>query len=157
MGAVRRGLERLLEGAVIGLTTALAAVVLVAVGFRKAGASLVWYDEVATVLLVWLTYYGAALAALKRAHLGFPRIVRTTSGKARATLMVLRETVVIAFFGLVAWAGWWAMGALGGLSLGSLPWLSTRVSQSAIPIGAILFVVAELLNVAENATSRSSA
>ena len=31
--------------------------------YRKAGASLTWYDEIASILLAWVTYYGAALAA----------------------------------------------------------------------------------------------
>ena len=54
---------------------ALAVIVVVGVGFRKAGASLVWYDEVASIMLAWLTYYGAALAALSRSHIGMPTLV----------------------------------------------------------------------------------
>jgi len=157
MRAFRRRFERLLEGAVLTLMAALAGVVLLAVAFRKAGAALVWYDEVAAVLLAWLTYYGAALAALKRAHIGFPRLVRSAPPRARAGLIVVRESVVIGFFVLVAWAGWRVMGALNGITLGSLPWLSTQVTQSVIPIGAVLFVIAELLSVAEGAPDQPAA
>ena len=39
-------------------------IVVVAVVYRKIGHSLVWYDEGASIVLAWLTYYGAALAAL---------------------------------------------------------------------------------------------
>ena len=59
----RTGLRKLLEGLVLFLMVSLALVVIVGVVFRKSGASLVWYDEVASILLAWLTYYGAALAA----------------------------------------------------------------------------------------------
>ena len=69
----RTRFERLLEAIVLVLVGALAVVVVMGVGFRKFGAALVWYDEVASILLAWLTYYGAALAALKRAHIGFPK------------------------------------------------------------------------------------
>ena len=65
-----------LEGIVLSLMASLAIVVVVGVIFRKAGASLVWYDEVASILLAWLTYYGAALAALHRAHIGMPTLVQ---------------------------------------------------------------------------------
>jgi TRAP-type C4-dicarboxylate transport system permease small subunit len=57
----RRVLERLLEVICMLLMVALAVVVVVAVAYRYGGASLVWYDEVAAIMLVWLTYYGAAL------------------------------------------------------------------------------------------------
>ena len=45
----------------------LAVEVTVGVAFRYVGHSLVWYDELASILLAWVTYYGAALATLKRA------------------------------------------------------------------------------------------
>jgi len=51
----------------------LSVVVIVAVCYRIAGDSLSWYDEVASILLAWITYYGAALAALQRKHVGFVR------------------------------------------------------------------------------------
>ena len=54
---------------------ALAVEVTMGVAFRYTGNALVWYDEVASILLAWVTYYGAALAALKRAHIGVPELV----------------------------------------------------------------------------------
>ena len=131
------------------LMTALAVVVIVGIGFRKAGAALVWYDEVASILLVWLTYYGASLAALKRAHIGFPKLVQSANPRVQLYLVVCREFIVIGFFVLVAWAGWRVLQVLDGIYLASLPAVSARVAQSAIPIGAVLFVIAELLSVAE--------
>ena len=68
---LRRILERFLEIWVVFLVSALTVIVVLAVIWRKAGASFVWYDEVASIMLAWITYYGAALAALKRAHIGF--------------------------------------------------------------------------------------
>ena len=41
---------------------ALAVEVIAGVVFRYSGYALVWYDEVATILLAWVTYYGSALA-----------------------------------------------------------------------------------------------
>ncbi len=145
----RKKFERFLEFVVLALMAALAIVVVVGVVFRKAGASLVWYDEVASILLSWLTYYGASLAALKRAHIAFPTLVNKMRPRFQAYLLVFREVVVLGFLVLLVWAGWRVMGILEGTTLVSLPWVPARVSQSVIPIGAVLFIVAELMSWSE--------
>jgi len=63
----RRRYELALEWLVIFLMAAMAIEVTAGVLFRTFGASLVWYDEVASILLAWLTFYGSALASAKRA------------------------------------------------------------------------------------------
>ncbi len=141
--------ERLLEAIVLVLVAALAVVVVMGVGFRKFGAALVWYDEVASILLAWLTYYGAALAALKRAHIGFPNLVRRLGRPWRIPVVVAGEAVVIAFFLIAAWAGWRVLVILEGSGMVSLPWVPTRLTQSVIPIGCVLFVIAQLLSLPE--------
>ena len=144
--SLRAKFERLLESIVLILLGSLAALVVVAVLFRKAGASIVWYDEVASVLLAWLTYYCASLAALKRAHIGFPKLVLAAPLGLRRVLYATREIIVIGFFTIVAWAGWQVLIVLEGTYLVSLPWVPTQLTQSVIPIGAVLFIVAELLS-----------
>jgi TRAP-type C4-dicarboxylate transport system permease small subunit len=139
--------ERFLEAAVLILMALLAGVVVVGVVFRKLGAALVWYDEIASILLAWLTYYGAALAALKRAHIGVPTAVQRLRGRWRLLAVALAETAVIGFFVVVAWAGWRVLRVLGGTTLVSLPWVPAILAQSVIPIAALLFIVAELLSV----------
>ncbi len=146
MAGFRSAFERFLEVVLLVLIVSLAVVVVLGVGFRKAGAALVWYDEVASILLAWLTFYGASLAALKRTHIGFPKLVAGMGPRVRPYVVMFREAVVLGFFGLVAWAGWKVMGVLGGTTLVSLPWVPARVAQSVIPISAVLFVVAELFS-----------
>ena len=146
---LKRVVRRSLEGAVLVLMAALALVVVVGVIFRKAGAALVWYDEVASILLAWLTYYGAALAALRRAHIGVPNAVQRLRGPARIAAVLAAETAVIAFFAAVAWAGWRVVRVLGGTTLVSLPSVPAALAQSVIPIGAALFILAELLTLRE--------
>ena len=142
----RAGVERALEWAVIGLMAALATVVIVAVIFRKAGAALVWYDEVAAILLAWLTFYGSGLATLKQAHIGFPRLVQGLSGHARGAAVVARELAVLGFFGVVAYAGWQVTVGLWGTYLVSLPSVPRTLAASAVPLGALACMVAELLS-----------
>lgn len=141
-----RGFERLLEIIVISLTGGMALVVLNAVIFRKMGASLTWYDEVASVMLAWLTYYGAALAALKRAHIGFPGMVEAARPRLRLLVVIVGEIVVIGFFALLGWVGWTVLIVLEGDYLVSLPNVPSQFTQSVIPIGAALFIIAQLLS-----------
>lgn len=142
----RRVFRRALEVIVIVLVVALAAVVVLGVAFRKAGAALVWYDEAASILLAWLTYYGAALVALKRGHIGVPILVEQLRGRARTCVMLAGEAAVIGFFLVLAWAGLQVQGALAGTTLVSMPAVPTALAQSVIPIGAVLFIVAQLLS-----------
>ena len=145
----RNGLQGGLEFTVVALMVALALVVVLGVVFRRLGAALVWYDEVASILLAWLTFYGAALAALHRAHIGFPKLVDGLAPHLRRPLILVGEAFVLAFFIVVAWAGWRVFGILGGDTLVSLPWVPQRLAQSVIPIGAVLFIIAELLTLPE--------
>jgi len=146
LARARTGLGRFLEYVVLALMATLAIVVVVGVGFRKAGASLIWYDEVASILLAWLTYYGAALAALHRAHIGMPTFVDKLRGPTRTVVVLFGETCTIGFFGVLTWAGIRVLSVLGGTTLVSLPSVPMSVAQSVIPIGAVLFIVAQLLS-----------
>ena len=147
INTINRWFEWLLEIASIILLISLALVVVLAVIFRFSGSSLVWYDEVASVQLAWLSYYGAALAALKRGHLGFAGLFLALPPKVRSVAFVLAEIFVIGFFLLIGWAGWYLLGVFGEETLISLPWLPLSFTQSVIPIGAILFIIAEILSI----------
>jgi len=143
---LRSAFERLLEFVVIVLVSALAIEVTIGIVYRSLGRSLVWYDEVAAILLAWLSFYGSALAALKRAHIGFSGLVRTFTPRWRLCSAIFAELCVFAFFGLLAWLGYFVLDVLRTDSLVSLPEISVAWTQSVIPISAALFVVAEALN-----------
>jgi TRAP-type C4-dicarboxylate transport system permease small subunit len=146
---LRRSIERVLEIWVVFLVSALTVVVVLAVIWRKAGASFVWYDEVGSIMLAWITYYGAALAALKRAHIGFDGLLLALPWRWRIAVAILGEIVVFAFFGVLAWTGMTVLAVLQGMSLISLPGVPVRFTQSVIPIGATLFIICEALSLPE--------
>lgn len=143
---VRHRLRAVLEVILIFLVVALTAVVIVAVVYRKAGASLAWYDEIASILLAWVTYYGAALAALNRGHIGFDGLILAFPRRVRMPLVVVAEAFVFGFFTVMAWTGWQVVQVLEGDTLVSLPEVSVQVTQSVIPIGAVLFIVCEAVS-----------
>lgn len=146
---LRKGFERLMEVIVLVLMVTLSTLIIVAVFYRRAGASLTWYDEVASVLLAWLTYYGSALAATKRAHIGFEGIVEAVPPRWGLTMLVIGEVVVIGFFAVLAWTGWEVLMILRGDTLVSLPQVPVMLTQSVIPIGAVLFIIGQLLSLPE--------
>ena len=146
---LRTWIERILEAWLIFLILAMTAIVVLAVIWRKAGASFVWYDEIGSIMLAWITYYGAALAALKRGHIGFDGILLALPYRWRIAAALVGEFVVFAFFVLLAWTGWRVLQVLQGMNLISLPSVPILVTQSVIPIGAVLFIICEALSLPE--------
>ena len=149
LARVRLAYEKLLELVAMALMVALAVIVVVGVVFRTLGEALVWYDEVASILLAWITFYGAALAAARGAHMGVPSLVEIMPPALRVALTLLAEALVIGFFVLLAWVGWSVLEVLATDHLVSIPAVSVKYTQSVIPIGAVLFAVAELLRLPE--------
>lgn len=146
---LRTVFEKVLTSFVILLMASLAIIILMGVTYRKLGIPLVWYDEVASIMLAWLTYYGAALAALKRAHIGFPGLVNTLRPHLRVAAVLFAEACIIGFFAILTWVGWEVLVILEGDSMVSLPNIPTQLTQSVIPIGGVLFILAQLFSLPE--------
>ena len=145
LDAIHRGYERALEWLVIALMAMLAVEVTAGVLFRSFGASLVWYDEVASILLAWLTFYGSALASAKRAHIGCPEVMAFLPHQAKFIFRVIAEVLTIGFFLLMGWVGYQVLGVLDSDNLVSLPSIRVSWVQSLVPISAVLIVAAELI------------
>jgi TRAP-type C4-dicarboxylate transport system permease small subunit len=145
MNRVRAIYDRLLEAIAAALIVATAIIVILGVVYRSIGESLVWYDEIASVALCWLTYYAGALAALRGAHIGFAGLVNALPASLRVAATLVGSAVNIFFFGLLAYTGFEVVKVLGGTTLVSIPEVSQQWTQSVIPIAASMFVIAELL------------
>ncbi|GHD53515.1 TRAP transporter small permease [Vreelandella hamiltonii] len=134
-----------LEGIVVVLVIALAGVVTIGFVSRYLGSPLSWYDELAAVLLAWVTYYGAALAAAKGAHITCPSVLNMCPPAVRVPVALLAEAITIGFFVFLGLASYQVMMILEGMNMVSLPSISMQMTQSAIPIASVLFIIAELL------------
>ena len=146
LSVMQTQMEKLLEWFLIFLMLLLTTVVLVAVFYRLAGDSLSWYDEVAAILLSWVTYYGACLAALERKHIGVDSILLSLPTNLRIVGVIVAELFVIGFFILMSWAGIKVIQILEGETLVSLTWVPIQFTQSVIPVTALLFIVCELMS-----------
>lgn len=156
--SLRRFRERygqLLEWVVGALMVILAVEVTLGVVFRSIGHSLTWYDEVASVLLAWLTFYGSALASVKRAHIGCPEVVDLMPWSWRRGFSIVAQVLVIAFFVLLGWVGASILPVLHGDALVSLPWVPISFVQSVIPVSALLIVIAEVTHLLDLVVARA--
>ncbi|MBL4919192.1 TRAP transporter small permease [Szabonella alba] len=138
-------LELALFGFCVILLVSLFLVIIAAVFSRAFGASLGWYDEVASIGLAWLTFYGSAYAALKAAHLNFDTLLARAPVSIRKLAFLVSKAITISFFAALAWAGTVILSIFGSETLTTLSWVPLAFTQSALPIGAVLFILAELL------------
>jgi len=145
MKRIVAGFDFVLQAITLLLLLALLVVVLLGIVFRYSGNSLIWYDELAAMLLAWITFSGAALAMLRNAHMGFSGLLFGLPQPARTVLFWLVEILVLVILGITLWAGWAILAIFGNESLTSLPFLERSVVQSVLPAGAALMVLARLL------------
>jgi TRAP-type C4-dicarboxylate transport system permease small subunit len=145
MNTFRHIYDRILEAIAAIMMVAVTAIIVAGFIFRWSGYSLVWYDEIAAISLAWLTYYAGALAALRGAHIGFPGLVNAMPANWRVAMTLLASLITIFFFALLAVTGIEVVKILKGDTLVSIPEISLQVTQSVIPITAVLFVISELL------------
>ncbi|MFX0545979.1 TRAP transporter small permease [Roseovarius sp. S1116L3] len=146
LSRINRTISRILEWITIGLMILLTVTVSLAVIARLMGESFSWYDEVAAIMLAWITYYGSALAALHRRHIGFDTVLLAMPQKLRIAALLVGELIVLTFFFLMARAGLQVLDVLAGDTLVSLTWVPVQFTQSVIPIGAALFMLGQILS-----------
>ena len=142
---IERLLLRLIETICLALLLMLTAAVVYSTTMRYFGASPSWYDEIASVLLAWLTYFSASYAVFKRQHMSFSGLVTALPKGAAVTVALASEFLVIGYLMVVAWFGYAVLAAAKWDSLLSLRWMTLDIVQSVIPISAVLMVIGTLL------------
>lgn len=134
-----------IETVCLALLITLALSVIYSTTMRYLGSSPPWYDEIASVLLAWLTYFGATYALFLRQHMSFGGIVTALPKRAAVALALFSELLVIGFFAIVAWYGNAVLAVAKWDSLLSIRWMTLDIVQSVIPITAVLMIIGTLL------------
>lgn len=155
-GGFRAAYGRFLEWLVLILMVTLFVEVTLGIFFRSIGRSLVWYDEVASILLAWLTFYGSALASFKRGHIGCPEVLDLMRPSLKRIFGILAQILVIAFFAFLGWVGFIIMPIIATDSMVSLPSIPMSVVQSVIPISCVLILVGEFMVLSDLVRNRSA-
>lgn len=133
----------LVEWWAVGLLVAMVVVVCLGVFFRYAlNASLVWYDEFASYLLVWLTFYGTVVAAHHGRHIGFELAVERLAPGARRAVEAVAEIAVLGFHFVLFYFGLVLTLKMADETAISLPWVKMGWINSVLPVsGALLLLV----------------
>ncbi|SPY32702.1 TRAP transporter small permease [Pasteurella canis] len=139
--------KRILTIISVLILSSLAIIIIISIFTRFLGKSLYWYDEISAILLAWLTFYGAALSALNRSHMGFGNFIASLPINTKKIIFYITEIFIIGFFILLAWAGFYVLSIFGDETLTSLDFIPLSIAQSALPIGCILFIIAEILSI----------
>ena len=136
-------LVALVEWWAVCLLTAMVVLVCLGVFFRYAlNSSLTWYDEFASYLLVWLTFYGCVVVDYRRRHIGFDYLVNKLKPLARRLVDVVGELSVLGFQFVLFYYGWVLTAHMGDETAISLPWVKVVWINSVLPItGALLLLI----------------
>ena len=134
-----------LEWWAVILLVLMVALVALGVFFRYVlGASLAWYDEFASYLLVWLTFYGAVAASYRGRHIGFDAVVNRLMPGTRRMIKIVAELFVLGFQIVLFYYGWNLMQKMGDETAISLPWVKMGWVYSVLPIAGGLMLLISL-------------
>ena len=136
-------LVTLIEWWAVCLLAGLVVVVCLGVFFRYVlNSSLTWYDEFASYMLVWLTFYGTVVADYHRRHIGFDLLVNKLAPPARKIVDVTAELAVLGFQFVLFYYGWVLTERMGDETAISLPWVKVTWISSVLPItGGLLLLI----------------
>ena len=118
--------------------------VLLGVFFRYVlGASLAWYDEFASYLLVWLTFSGTVVASYRHRHIGFEVVMDRLQPRTRRIVDFVGESFV-SFQGVLFYYGWSLTQKMGDETAVSLVWVKMSWIYSVLPIAGGLMLLISL-------------
>jgi tripartite ATP-independent transporter DctM subunit len=143
-----RGLNRSIDAAAVGLLVCNVLVLFTGVLSRYVfHRPLIWTDELASILFIWLVMLGSVIALRRGTHMRLTVLVSKVPHRARVYLEALATAAVLLFLLLVFWQSWsyaldqWDVEtpALG---------LHDTVRVVAIPVGALLMIATASLQFA---------
>lgn len=145
-----RRLINLVEWWAVLLLILMVVVVFLGVFFRYVlNASLVWYDEFASYLLVWLTFYGAVVALYRQRHIGFELVVDRLESGTRRLIDIIGECFVLGFQFVLFYYGWLLTEKMGDETAVSLVWVKMSWVYSVLPITGGLMLLISLVRLME--------
>jgi TRAP-type C4-dicarboxylate transport system permease small subunit len=153
--ALKAALTRLLEWIVIVAVAALVLDVLWGVCSRFVLRSPSrWTEEVATMLLIWVSLLGAAVAFGRKEHLGVDYVVKQFDPAARRLAAIIVQLIVVVFAAAVMVFGGYVLVSETLQAGQRLPASGLRMGYvyAAVPVSGIFFLLFSLERIAELAS-----
>ena len=143
MDRLLQRLINIVEWWTVFLLISMVSVVSLGVFFRYVmNASLSWYDEFASYLLVWLTLYGAVVASYRRRHIGFEIVVDKLLPVTKRIAEFVAESCVLGFQIVLFYYGWVLLQRMGDETSVSLVWVKMGWVYSVLPItGGLMLTI----------------
>jgi TRAP-type transport system small permease protein len=128
------------------LLVALVSTTLLQVTLRYAfSASLVWAEELSVLLLIWMTWIGAAKLWLDRRHIEVDLFTNSMSSKARQRFDAVCDVLMIAFgIALCVFASK-TVDVNTGLELAALK-IDSTIKYRPVQVGGAILAIAAILN-----------
>lgn len=121
-------------------------VVLVGLFYRYiVDQALVWYDEFAGYLLVWVTMAGSVVALAKRKHISFDTLVERMGPRARRGVEVFGILCVMSFSLVLLVSGWVLVREMADDTAISVPAVRMGWVYSIMPISGGLMLLVGLV------------
>lgn len=155
--ACKAGLTRLLEWVVIAAVAALVLDVLWGVASRYLLRSPSrWTEEAATMLLIWVSLLGAAVAFGRREHLGMDALVQRLDPAARRWMAAVAQLLCVIFAAAVMVAGGYVLvdETLAAGQLSPALGIKTGYVYLAVPLSGMFIVLFGLEQLVEIAAGR---
>lgn len=132
-------LDRIADALLIGLTTSVVSIVLLAVFFRYVlNHSLFWSDELVRYLFVWFTLIGASVTLREREHIRVEYFVEKLPLRMRRNVEIATLAGVCIFQAAMAVLGTlWVMSTQGTYT-SALQWPLNLFFYAALPCSAVL-------------------
>ena len=158
----RRGWLARIESGLGWLVEVPAAVLVVAdIGVLLAGvvarfalhSPLVWSDELASILFLWLAMFGAVVALRRGEHMRMTAIVARLSPGGRALMEAVATCACLAFLAMVLWPAWQHASDEGDITTPALE-ISNLWREIAMPVGIALMGSFAILRLLREASAR---
>jgi tripartite ATP-independent transporter DctM subunit len=117
------------------------------------GSPLVWSDELASILFIWLAMFGAVVALRRGEHMRMTAIVARLSPEGRALMETVATCACLAFLAMVVWPAWQHAADEGDITTPALE-ISNLWREAAMPAGIVLMGTFALLRLLRDATAK---
>ena len=142
--AIKNALARFLEWLVIvGMAVLVLAVVWQVVSRKVLGMPSSWSEELARMVLVWISLLGASVAYARKAHLGVDYAVGKLDHRSQAMVALLVHVLVGVFAAAVLVYGGWIIVERTLAVRQSLPALGIQMGYVylALPLSGVFFIL----------------
>ncbi|MGJ5204937.1 TRAP transporter large permease [Bradyrhizobium sp. HKCCYLR20261] len=115
---------------------------------------LIWSDELASILFLWLAMLGAAVAFRRSEHMRMTAMVARASPGLRAYLDLIATSAALAFLVMIAWPAWEYAYEESYITTPALQ-ISNICRAAALPVGIALMALFALIRLARTANVRT--